>query len=151
MAQLSPERIIEVWLGFWSSKVLLSAVELEVFTELAKEPADLSSLQNRLVLHPRGSCDFLDTLVALKFLERDGGVYRNTPTTDIYLDKNKPSYVDGILEMTNRRLYQHWGHLTEALRTGENQNEAKHAGDDPFTALYADAEKLKGFLHAMSG
>jgi len=151
MAQLSPERIIEVGFGFWASKVLLSAVELEVFTALAKEPGDLASLQNRLGLHPRGARDFLDTLVALKFLERDGGVYRNTPTTDFYLDKNKPSYVGGILEMTNRRLYQHWGHLTEALRTGENQNEAKHAGDDPFTALYADAEKLKGFLHAMSG
>jgi hypothetical protein len=148
---LSPDRIMEVGLGFWASKVLLSAVELAVFTELAKDPGDLTSLQGRLGIHARSARDFLDALVALKFLDRDGDVYRNTPTTDWYLDRNKPSYVGGILEMTNARLYQHWGHLTEALRTGENQNEAKHGGDDPFKALYADAEKLKGFLHAMSG
>lgn len=151
MQQLQPEHILEVGLGFWASKVLLSAVEMEVFTELAKHPLDLDALQGRLGLHPRGGRDFLDALVALKFLERRDGRYYNTPSTDLFLDKRKPSYMGGILEMANHRLYPFWGQLTAALRTGQPQNESKDGGSDPFTPLYADPARLKEFLAAMSG
>lgn len=146
----SPERILQTGLGFWASKALLSAVEIELFTELAKHPEDLDSITGRLGLHPRGARDFLDALVALGFLQREEGIYSNTAETDLFLDKNKPSYVGGILEMANSRLYPFWGSLTTALRTGEQQNEAR-AGDDMFAKLYADPAKLKEFLHAMSG
>src|SRR5262245_35788902 len=121
MTQPTPDRIMEVGLGFWSSKALLSAVELGLFTELAQKPGDLAGLQSRLGLHPRSARDFLDALVALGFLERQGGVYRNTAATDLFLDKRKPSYIGGMLEMANNRLYLHWNHLTEGLRTGEIQ------------------------------
>jgi O-methyltransferase domain/Dimerisation domain len=146
----SPERILQTGFAFWPSKVLLSAVEMEVFTELAKHPGDLETLSGRLGLHPRGARDFLDALVALGFLLRKDGVYQNTPDTDLFLDKAKPSYVGGILEMANQRLYGFWGFLTEALRTGSSQNESKN-GHDPFIALYADPARLRGFLHAMTG
>lgn len=151
MTNPTPDRIMEVGLGFWSSKALLSAIEIGLFTELAKQPGDLANLRSRLGLHPRSASDFLDALVALGFLQRKAGIYQNTPDTDMFLDKSKPSYVGGLLEMANHRLYPFWNHLTEALRTGEKQNEAKHGGDDFFGALYADPERLKGFLHAMSG
>ncbi len=147
----TPERIMQVGLGFWSSKVLLSAVEMELFTELAKHPEDLAAIQGRLGLHPRSARDFLDALVALGFLDRVDGVYRNTPATDIYLDKNKPSYIGGILEMANHRLYGFWNHLTEALRTGQPQNEARVGGQSFFAALYAEPARLKEFLAAMTG
>ncbi len=147
----STERILQVGLGFWASKTLLSAVEMEVFTELAKHPEDLTAATGRLGLHPRGARDFLDALVALGFLVRDEhGRYANTPETELFLDKRKPSYMGGILEMANHRLYPFWGALTTALRTGEQQNEAR-AGDDMFAKLYADPAKLKEFLRAMSG
>jgi hypothetical protein len=148
---LSPEHILQVGLGFWASKTLLSAVEMEVFTELAKRPEDLETLSGRLGLHPRSSQDFLDTLVALGFLEREAGVYRNAPSTDLFLDKRKPSYIGGMLEMANRRLYPHWAKLTAALRTGQPQSEAGPSGAETFAALYADPERLKGFLRAMTG
>ena len=151
MTQPTPDRIMEVGLGFWSSKALLSAIEIGVFTELAQQPGDLADLRSRLRLHPRSAGDFLDALVALGFLERQGGVYRNTPATDLFLDKRKPSYIGGVLEMANNRLYPFWNHLTEALRTGEKQNEAKHGGDDFFGAIYADPRRLRAFLRAMSG
>jgi SAM-dependent methyltransferase len=124
---------------------------MEVFTELAKGPEDLHSLTGRLGLHPRSSRDFLDALVALGFLERHDGKYSNTPSTDVFLDKHKPSYIGGMLEMANQRLFHHWNHLTKALRTGENQNEAAHGEPDVFATLYADPARLKGFLRAMSG
>src|SRR5580700_989142 len=93
----SPEHILQIGFGFWASKTLLSAVEMEVFTELAKHAEDLETLTGRLGLHPRSARDFLDALVALGFLERHDGIYSNTPSTDLFLDKRKPSYVGGIL------------------------------------------------------
>lgn len=148
---LTPDHILQTGLAFWASKTLLSAVEMELFTELAKHPGDLGTLQGRMGLHPRGARDFLDALVALKFLQRsDDGIYSNTPETDLFLDKAKPSYISGILEMANHRLYPYWGSLTAAVRTGESQNESK-GGLDPFATLYADPAKLREFLRAMSG
>jgi hypothetical protein len=150
VSNLTPEKIMQVGTGFWASKVLLSAIEMGLFTELAKKPGNLTDLRTRMNLHPRSAHDFLDALVALGFLLRENGVYRNAPDTDLFLDKNKPSYIGGILEMASVRLYPFWGHLTEALRTGSPQNEAKHGGDF-FAAIYAEPERLKGFLRAMSG
>jgi hypothetical protein len=147
----SPEMIMQVGFGFWPSKVLLSAVEMELFTDLAKGPQTLDSIQGRIGLHPRASRDFLDTLVALGFLIRSGGQYSNTAATDLYLDKHKPSYLGGILEMANHRLYGFWGHLTEALRTGLPQNEVRGGGMPLFEGLYADPARLKQFLASMTG
>ncbi|HVF11155.1 MAG TPA: methyltransferase [Abditibacteriaceae bacterium] len=148
----NPEHIMQLGLGFWGSKTLLSAIEMGLFTELAQGPLDAATLGQRLGLHSRSRLDFLDALVALKMLQRDEqGRYSNTRDTDIFLDKTKPSYLGGILEMANARLYGYWGSLTEALRTGEPQNEAKSGGANLFDALYADPQRLEGFLRAMTG
>jgi SAM-dependent methyltransferase len=142
---------MQIGLGFWASKTLLSAVEMGVFTELAKRPEDLPTLQGRLGIHPRAGLDFFDSLVALGFLRRRDGKYSNTPDTDLFLDKHKPTYIGGILEMANQRLYGHWGHLTTALRTGKPQNESREGNTPTFEALYADPARLKTFLTAMTG
>ena len=147
---VTPDGILQLGTSFWGSKALLSAVELGVFSALASGPSNLEALRKRIGLHPRAARDFLDTLVALKMLEREGGVYRNSTETDTFLDRAKPSYIGGMLEMANTRLYRFWGSLTEALRTGEHQNEGKH-GEDFFAAMYAKPEVLHGFLTAMSG
>jgi hypothetical protein len=149
--QVTPESIFQVGMGFWSAKILLSAVEMELFTDLAKGPQSLDSIRDRHRLHPRSARDFLDALVALGFLLRASGEYSNTPATDAFLDKHKPSYIGGMLEMANQRLYGHWNHLTEALRTGLPQNEARSGELPVFEALYADPSRLKSFLAAMTG
>lgn len=149
---VTPDRILQLGLGFWGPKTLLSAVELGLFTELARGPADLASLTSRLKLHPRAARDFLDALVALGMLERNGTQYANTPETNFFLDRAKPSYVGGLLEMMNARLYGFWGSLTEALRTGQPQNESKtNPGSSPFDALYGDPARLRSFLQGMTG
>ncbi len=149
-AQLTPGRIMQLGLGFWGSKALLSAVELGVFTELAKEPLDAKLLAEQLRLHPRSARDFFDALVALGMLYRNRSKYTNTTETDFFLDRAKPSYVGGMLEMANARLYPFWGSLTEALRTGKPQNEIKK-GQDLFSALYGDPKRLRVFLQGMTG
>ncbi len=141
---------MELGIGYWQSKTLFSAMELGVFRELAKGPQSLESLSQTLGLHPRGARDFLDALVALHLLERTGGQYANTVESGIFLDPAKPSYIGGILEMFNARLYQYWGSLAEGLRTGQPQNEIKQGGS-LFAELYRNPARLRQFLLAMSG
>ncbi len=147
---LSPEPLLQLAFGFWAPKVLLAATELGVFTELARGPLSLEEASKRLGLHPRGAVDFLDTLVSMGLLERQDGVYANTPVTAAFLDRNRKEYVGGVIEMVNRRLWSHWGNLEQALRTGRQQNEAKDGGDT-FEAMYADPELLRTFLGGMTG
>jgi hypothetical protein len=149
-AKPSPEKLLAIGLSFWNAKTLLSAVELGVFDALAGGPADLATLTRKLGLHTRSARDFLDALVAMKLLERNDGAYSNTAETDLFLVRARPGYVGGLLEMANARLYASWGNLTEALRTGQRQSENKEEGD-LFAALYADPQRLRGFLSAMSG
>lgn len=133
---LTPARIMEVGMAFWPSKTLLSAVELGLFTRVGGGTMTGSELQHALGLHSRANPDFFDTLVALRFLERDGegpdARYGNTRETAAFLDKNSPHYIGGFLEMANTRLYPFWGDLTEALRTGQPQNETKHGRSSMF-------------------
>ena len=147
----NPEKILQTGLAFWPSKTLLSAIELGLFTELARGPQQGEALRERLGLHPRSWRDFFDTLVALGFLRREGDRYANTRDSDLFLDRAKPSYLGGILEMANARLYPFWGHLTDALRTGQPQNEHRTGGAGLFDTLYADPARLKQFLAAMTG
>jgi hypothetical protein len=148
--ELSPDGIFELGFGFWASKTLLSAVELGLFTELAREPLDGETLRQRLGLHRRGARDFFDALVALRMLERREGIYRNTPAADRYLDRRKPTYVGGMLAAANSRIYANWGSLTEALRTGEPQNGSAN-DEDLFQMLFADPDKMRMFAEAMTG
>jgi hypothetical protein len=151
----APDRILQIGMGFWASKALLSAVELGIFTALAGGGKTGAELEQALGLHPRATYDFLDTLVALGLLERDGdgeaGCYRNTPATALYLDRARPTYVGGILEMANDRLYRFWGDLTPALKSGQPQNEIKESGKPMFDELYADPARLEQFMDAMTG
>jgi O-methyltransferase domain/Dimerisation domain len=153
--ELDPSHIMEVGAGFWASKTLLSAVELGLFTVLDAEPLTAAQIGERLGLHPRAIYDFLDTLVALGFLERDGegsdGRYHNTAETAAFLNRRSPSYIGGILEMFNARLYGFWNDLTEALRTGQPQNEIKRTGQPMFDELYRDPARLEQFMLAMEG
>jgi hypothetical protein len=142
-------------MGFFASKVLLSAVELGLFTELAGESRTGAEIEQALGLHPRATYDFLDTLVAVGMLERDGdgagARYANTPATALYLDRCSPRYVGGILEMANARLYRFWADLTPALKTGQPQNEVRHSQRPMFEELYADPARLEQFMDAMRG
>lgn len=148
--QLTPDAIMQLGLGFWGSRTLLSAIELGLFTELAKGPVEATVLRRRLGLHQRSARDFFDALVSLGMLRRRGTTYANTPETALFLDRSKPSYMGGMLEMAGARLYGFWGSLTEGLRTGQPQNEAK-GGESFFARLYADPQRLRQFLSAMSG
>jgi hypothetical protein len=152
---LSPETILQTAFSFWSSKVLLTAVEFGVFTVLADRRLTGAELGAELQLHPRAIADFFDALVAMKFLGRDGdgsaARYFNTPEGALFLDEKSPRYVGGILVMLNARLFKFWHDLPEALRTGKPQNEIKHGQKGMFEELYSDLPRLEQFMGAMTG
>ena len=141
--------------GFWSSKVLLTAIELGLFSVIGDRTMTAQQLGDALGLHPRGTYDFFDALVALKFLGRDGdgleGKYHNTPETATFLNKGSPAYIGGLPEMLNTRLFGFWNDLGTALKTGKPQNEVKHHGKPMFEELYSDPARLETFLEAMTG
>lgn len=149
-AAVTPDAIMQLAFGYWGSRTLLSAVELGLFTELAKGPLTLEEVRKRLGLHERSAGDFLDALVALGMLRRDNGKYSNTPATDLFLDRRKPTYQGGMIEMMSARLFGFWNGLTEGLKTGQPQNEAR-TGGDLFGTLYSDPARLEQFLSAMTG
>jgi hypothetical protein len=150
-----PGHILQIGLGFWASKTLLSAVELDLFSKLSEAARSAAEIESALGLHPRSSRDFLDALVSLGLLAREGegdaARYGNTPDTAKFLTRQSPAFVGGLLQMAGARLYGFWGNLTEALRTGQPQNELKHSGASPFDAIYADPARLEAFMAAMTG
>ena len=153
--QVDPSKIMQVGTGFMATKTLLTAVNMELFTILAKRELTGAEIQLKLGLQQRSLYDFLDALVALGFLKRKGlkesSSYSNAEDTDLFLDKNKQSYIGGILEMCNNRLYPFWNDLEEGLKTGLPQNETKDGGKPIFEEVYADPKKLREFVSAMGG
>jgi len=117
--ELDPTHIMQVGMGFFGSRTLLTAVELGLFTELGTGKMSGAQIAERLGLHPRAIPDFPDALVALGLLGRDGdgpdALYGNTAETAVFLDRKGANYIGGILEMSSSRLYGFWNNLTEAL------------------------------------
>jgi SAM-dependent methyltransferase len=153
--QLDPGPILQTAFAFWSSKVLLTAVEFGVFTTLGDRRINGTELGAELGLHPRGISDFFDALVAMRFLDREGdgpsARYFNTPAGALYLHRDSPRYIGGWLAMMNDRLFKFWHDLPEALRSGRPQNEVKNGQKGMFEQLYAELPRLEQFMGAMTG
>jgi len=142
-------RLLQIGSAYRQAKVLLSAVELGVFSELATGPLDATGLANRIQVHGRAARDFFDALVAIGLLARDDeGRYRNTEESDHYLDRAKPTYLGASFDQYNRREYALWGSLTLSLQTGDPAAETQ--GQDHFGSLYGDAARFKTFVTAMT-
>lgn len=153
--KITPDKIMQTGMGFWASKTLLVAVSMGLFSLLTDKKLSGKEIQSNLKLSNRSLYDFLDALVALGFLNRDGlkenAMYSNSEDSNTFLDQNKPTYIGGILEMANHRLYPFWSNLEEGLKTGMPQNESKNEKESLFEILYADPDRLKEFVHAMAG
>ncbi|MGX1852372.1 acetylserotonin O-methyltransferase [Streptomyces sp. NBC_01456] len=139
----TPAGILRLANAFCDAKALLSAVELDLFTTLRDDARTPQEIGAALGLHGRGLRDWLQLLVGLDLLERDGDRYRNAPGARHYLVRGEPLYIGGFLERSNRNLYPAWGRLTEALRTGKPQ-----AGGDFFTMI-EDPRLLGQFVNMM--
>jgi hypothetical protein len=141
----SPGQILQLVMAFYGSRALVSAVELDLFTTLADGPMDSAAICERAGIHARAARDFLDALVSLGLLERDGERYRNTASAAEYLDRRRPTYIGGYAQMAGHLLMPVWGKLTEAIRTGEPQ---VPTGGGFFDG-YRHEDEVRSFLGAM--
>jgi precorrin-6B methylase 2 len=145
----SPHRILDIGCGYRASKVLLSAIELDVFTILAEQPLDAAALTQRTGLHKRGATDFFDALVALGMLTRgEDGLYSDAYETGFYLDRRKPTYIGSMFEQYSAAEYGLWNSLTRALQTGMPQTGI--AAAQHFASLYAESTKFRRFVQSMT-
>lgn len=148
MIPLLPERILQSGFGFWSARALLSAIELGVFTELARGPRTRAQLQRNLVLDPRAAGDFLDALVSLRLLEREGdddaAVYVNTREAAHFLDARSHDDLGRWMLEGHAVLAAAWGQLSSSLRSPTVQAPApdtawRDAWLRPWARLFGDA------------
>ena len=130
---------------FCDAKILLTAVELGLFTQLHTGPAPESEIRQRLGLNGRGLADFLQALVSIGVLVEHDGTYRNAFGAEHHLVAGKPGYIGGFLIGANFSLYPAYGSLAEALRTGAKQT----AGE--FSDLLGNPGALAQFAQMMDG
>ena len=147
-----PQNILEVGMAFWSSRVVLTAVEFGVFTELAARPLSTEEIVDRLGWQPRAAGPVLDALASLGMLRRDrAGLYSNSRRGALFLDRAKPSYLGGLMELSSKRLFNLWSGLGDLLQTGGPEAGEERGDNEFFSSLYRDPAALRSFLAGMTG
>ncbi|MFE9575168.1 methyltransferase [Nocardia sp. NPDC006044] len=148
----NPLNVLQAGMTFWSSRVVLLAVEDGLFTELAAGPLAKNDLIAKLGWHQRAAGPVLDALTEIGLLRRRrDGRYANSRQAALFLDRGKPSYVGGLLELSSKRLYELWSGLDHLLRTGGPEAEEERGDNEFFTTLYRDPVALENFLSGMTG
>ncbi|MBV9003213.1 MAG: methyltransferase [Solirubrobacterales bacterium] len=112
-----PDTIFEVMMGFMASKHLFIANEIGLFTALAKGPATLERVAEEIRVPARTLRIVADAMVALGFLEREDGAYRNGATADAFLSGNGPMNLSPALRFMNAIAYPLWEGFERAARS----------------------------------
>lgn len=137
----NPAPLMRLILAYRSSTVLFAAMELDVFSGIAEGDATAAQLATRCQVKPEPLRLLLEACVAEGLLVAEGGAYRNTPVSDAFLVRNRPTYAVNNLKYAED-LYPAWGQLAELIRTGEPPMA-------PSTILGDDKEKTRAFVLAM--
>lgn len=136
-----PSRIIELSTAYWGSQTLLTANRLGIFDALASGPLAGKDVASRLGTDPRVTELFLNACVALGLCDKDGGLYSNSPASNIFLVSSSPASMTNSMSFMDD-IYSTWGRLEDTLRTGEP---AKAAA----TYLGGDEEQTRHFVYSM--
>jgi predicted O-methyltransferase YrrM len=157
---ISPDPIFQTVTGFWASKALMAAVELELFTKLSGgKQMTLKELQQALEMEARPTDIFASALASLGLLQvtkKEGSerLFSNSPVSEMFLDKSKASYMGEIITMFDKRLYKAWDKLVESLKSNKPVNAADGGGAE---SIFDQAkskqaiEEIHRFTHAMHG
>src|SRR5919198_1485809 len=164
--QVSPDPIFQMVTGFWVSKTLMTAVELEVFSKLSgNKTVDINGFQNMFGMQQRPAEVFTTALVSLGLLNvtenkerdtKDARMLSNSQLSEVFLDKNKPSYIGDFIIMMDKHLYNRWDKLAASLKTNRPVEVAAE-GDISAGTMFDKAksnqlnEQMEMFTHAMYG
>lgn len=142
--------LVDLGFGFAKARMLMTAVELDLFTLLSDRPLSAREVADARQLESRAVPTFLDSLVHLNVLTRIGKQYAPTPTARMYLDSRSETYIGGLFQWLARRVSTFWPPLTSSLRDGRPVSEARDDGK-LFPGIYAAPESLKNFCEGMTG
>jgi ubiquinone/menaquinone biosynthesis C-methylase UbiE len=102
--------------GFMASKILFSALDLDIFSLLAARSKTVSELAVDTGLEPHRLAIFLTACVSLGLLVKRGDVYVNAPASQTYLVRDAPRYFgDYYRFQIDRQIYPAFGRLADAL------------------------------------
>jgi len=120
---MDPKEIREVVMAYQKSRILLTAYELDIFTFIGEKNCNAETVSNALNLNKNAIERLLNALVALKLLEKKNENYSNTRDSLMFLSKNSPAYVGGL--MHSNHLWHTWSHLTKVVKTGIAAHDAE--------------------------
>lgn len=139
--------------SYWQSKILLTALRLDLFTVLADQALSATVLATRIGAAERGLTALLDALVALGLLVKQDHHYANTSFASAALDRSKPSFC-GSMPLFDAYCWERWGQLEDTIRGGPSRGQDTLFYADPLgtelllRALHADALRLAPALAA---
>ena len=104
---------------YWESKVLLTAVKLDIFGALAGGGRTAAEVTRRLGADPKATGLLMNALVSIGLLRKEGERYRNAPESQEYLVKDSPTYAGHLLLLQDAE-WENWGKLESVVRTGRS-------------------------------
>lgn len=104
---------------YWETKILLTAVKLDVFSVLDGRGRTASEAAEKLSADVRALELLLNALVAVRLVSKSGDLYVNTPVAATHLVKHGPQYVGHLLLLHDAE-WGNWGKLEEAVKTGRS-------------------------------
>jgi SAM-dependent methyltransferase len=115
---MNPNTIREFAASFQKSRILLSAFELDLFTNIIESGTTSIQIAENLHLNLHACERLLNALVSLGFLTKQDDLFFNTPDGYTYLSKKGSDYLGGM--MHTNHLWNTWSNLTQVVKTGKS-------------------------------
>ena len=136
----NPSELLDLVSGFRISRIILTAYELEIFSDLKEAGLSSIELAIKKKLDPRATDRFMNALVSLGLLQKSGNQFTNTLFSSKYLVKGQSGYLAGLSHQAH--LWRTWSTLTEAIKAGTSVAVEKPIGE-------RDENWLDSFIAAM--
>jgi ubiquinone/menaquinone biosynthesis C-methylase UbiE len=117
-AKLSPSKITDSVYAFREARVLLTAIELDLFSLLGSGWKSSDEVARLAETDPRATDRLLNALCASGYLVKKKREFSNTPLTSRFLVKGEPNYLGGLMHQVS--LWNTWSTLTDAVRMGSS-------------------------------
>ena len=114
---MNTQEFRDIVYGFQTSRILLTSLEMEIFTALGEELKTSEEVSRILNSDARATDRLMNALCALDFLKKQNGKFSNTSFSSKYLVKGKPDYISNLMHSVN--LWDSWSDLTSTIRAGK--------------------------------
>jgi 3-hydroxy-5-methyl-1-naphthoate 3-O-methyltransferase len=150
--ELTPLPLMQLATGFWASKALFAAHELDLFSLLSRRDGGTTAqVAAGLGIAERPAEMLLTACASLGLLAKRDGRYRNVPLAEKYLVPGGPDYFGGFVAFNDKRLYGTYGQLIEAVRSnrpvGWDPDEQRSFFDSADTIIARDFYEA---MHSLS-